>query len=206
MAEGLAFWLLWVVVAALAGALTFAAWYGPNQDISNLSRWAWLLGWRRVPRWFQQRAIDRWTMLGGPAVGVLLLMAAGVWVWTPAPTVPVTPAPAVPDTASLSPEPPPPGTPQPSTRPPRQLDAEMENAILLHVPKDKQIRLLVLAGDLERSQFADQIDAFLRASGYTAILPRRQFVMGGEPPVGTTVYADEKEPNVINIRVGVNDR
>ncbi len=46
---------------------------------------------------------------------------------------------------------------------------------------------------------------FLRSSGYTAILPRRQFVMGGDPPSGTTIYPDEKEPNVINVRVGVND-
>ncbi len=81
-------------------------------------------------------------------------------VWTPATTPPTAPAPTVPDIASVPPEPPPPGTPQPSTRPARVLDAEMENAILVHVPKNKQIRLLVLAGDLERSQFADQIECF----------------------------------------------
>jgi hypothetical protein len=29
---------------------------------------------------------------------------------------------------------------------------------------------------------------------------------GGKPPVGTSLYPDEKDPNIIVIRIGLNDR
>ena len=64
-----------------------------------------------------------------------------------------------------------------------------KNAILVHVPKTKQVRLVVLNGDAEADQFAWEIDAFLRAEGYT-VVPRMLFAMaaGAKTPSGTSMY------------------
>ena len=61
-------------------------------------------------------------------------------------------------------------------RPDRHIDAELKNAILVHVPKTKQVRLVVLKDDPEADQFSWEIDAFLRAEGYT-VVPRLFFAM-----------------------------
>ena len=83
----------------------------------------------------------------------------------------------------------------------------MKNAILVHVPKTKQVRIVVLKDDAEADQFSWEIDAFLREEKYT-VVPRLFFAMapGGKPPVGTSLYPDEKDPNIIVIRIGLNDR
>ncbi len=95
----------------------------------------------------------------------------------------------------------------PNQRPDRHIDADLKNAILVHVPKTKQVRLVVLKDDPEADQFSWEIDAFLRAEGYT-VVPRLFFAMaaGGKTPIGTTIYPDEKDPNVLIIRIGLNDR
>src|ERR1700742_4056352 len=134
----------------LAGALTFCAWYGPNQDISNLSRWAWLLGWRKPPEWFRERQVDRQATVGGTGVLVLLVVVAGAWLWQPgAGALPPAPVPAPTQPA------PPPAVPAQPSRPDRLLDDAAKNTILVNVPKDKKVRVLVLAGEPERERFAD---------------------------------------------------
>ena len=39
-------------------------------------------------------------------------------------------------------------------------------------------------------------------------MPRLFFAMaaGGKTPSGTTIYPDEKDPNILVIRIGLNDR
>ena len=83
----------------------------------------------------------------------------------------------------------------------------MKNAILVHVPKSKPIRIVVLKDDPEGDQFSWEIDAFLRAEGYK-VMPRRFFAMtaGGTMPSGTTIYPDENDANIFVIRIGLNDR
>ena len=84
---------------------------------------------------------------------------------------------------------------------------DLKNAIVVHVPKTKQVRIVLLKDDPEADQFSWEIDAFLRAEGYT-VVPRLFFAMapGGTTPVGTSMYPDEKDANVIVIRIGLNDR
>jgi predicted CoA-binding protein len=100
-------------------------------------------------------------------------------------------------------------TPAPpdNTRAGRHVDMDLKNAIVVHVPKTKRVRIVLLKDDPEADQFAWEIDAFLRAEGYT-VVPRLFFAMapGGTTPVGTSMYPDEKDANVIVIRIGLNDR
>ena len=97
--------------------------------------------------------------------------------------------------------------PPDNTRLGRHIDTDLKNAIVVHIPKTKQIRIVLLKDDPEADQFAWEIDAFLRTEGYT-VVPRRFFAMapGGTVPVGTSMYPDEKDANVIVIRIGLNDR
>jgi hypothetical protein len=194
--------ILWVVAAIVAGGLMFAAWTGPHRSVSNLSRWATRLR-IPIPEWLKARAVDRWTFRGGLLTIVLLLGAA--WL------VPSQRAhdPPVGDIGKAPTVPQAPGGDRPvvTQRPDRHIDVELQNAILLHVPKTKKVRLVVLNGDAEADQFAWEIDAFLRAQGYT-VMPRLLFAMaaGGKTPSGTSIYADEKDPNILVIRIGLNDR
>ncbi len=198
MAHGL-LWLLWVVAALATGALMFGAWSGPHRSVSNLSRWATRFGIRRLPRGFERPATDRWVFRGGlAAVGLLLAMA---WL-VPSGQSPDI-APPNNKTVPVAPKPP----EQTVQRPGRHIDAELKNAILVHIPKTKQVRIAVLKDDAEADQFSWEIDAFLREEKYT-VVPRQFFAMapGGKPPVGTSLYPDEKDPNIIVIRIGLNDR
>jgi len=191
--------ILWVVAAIVAGSLMFGAWTGPHRSVSNLSRWATRLR-IPVPEWLKARAADRWAFRGGLVTIVLLLGAA--WL-TPSQRMSDAPADSKVPTVEA------PGGERPvvSQRPDRHIDAELQNAILLHVPKTKKVRLVVLNGDAEADQFAWEIDAFLRAQGY-AVMPRLLFAMatGGKTPSGTSIYADEKDANILVIRIGLNDR
>ncbi len=191
--------MLWVLAAIVTGVLMFGAWTGPHRSISNLSRWAMHLGIRPVPAWLSARAADRWAFRGGIATLVLLLAVA--WL-VPSQPVLETPengrgpvAPTAPEAAA-------------SARPDRHLDAELQNAILVHIPKTKRVRIVVLRDDAEADQFSWEIDAFLRISGYTVVSPRLMFAMAasGKTPSGTAIYPDEKDPNVVVIRIGLNDR
>ena len=62
--------------------------------------------------------------------------------------------------------------------------------------------------DAEADQFSWEIDAFLRTEGYTVVSPRLMFAMRkGEPtPSGTAIYPDEKDKDIVVIRIGLNDR
>jgi hypothetical protein len=198
--------ILWGVAATLTGGVMFGAWTGPHRSVSNLSRWAARLRIRRIPAWLSARAADRWAFRGGLFVIVLLLGAP--WL-VPSQRMPEVPA-AVPsdvgntdsNRGAVAP-----ARPDEKQRPDRHIDADLKNAILLHIPKTKQVKLVVLNGDAEADQFAWEIDAFLRAEGYT-VSPRALFAMaaGGTTPTGTTVYPDQGDPNVLVIRVGQNDR
>ena len=194
--------ILWVLAAVIAGTLMFGAWTGPHRTVSNLSRWATRLHIRAVPEWLKARAADRWVFRGGLVTIVVLLGMA--WL-APSQRVPDGPigdadkrdvAPAPPDKNAV-----------PNQRPERHIDADLKNAILVHVPKTGQVKLVVLKDDPEADQFSWEIDAFLRAEGYT-VVPRLFFAMaaGGQTPSGTTLYPDEKDPNVLIIRIGLNDR
>ena len=185
----------------------FGAWTGPHRSVSNLSRWAMRLRIRAVPEWLRARAADRWAFRGGLVTIVVLLgdclahsiAARAAMFPTPMPAgTSVTAAPAPRRAKS---------TPRPINGPDRHIDADLKNAILVHVPKTKQVRLVVLKDDPEADQFSWEIDAFLRAEGYT-VVPRLFFAMaaGGKTPSGTTIYPDEKDPNILIIRIGLNDR
>ncbi|MEA2983257.1 MAG: hypothetical protein QOF91_883 [Alphaproteobacteria bacterium] len=194
--------ILWVVAAAIAGGLMYGAWTGPHQSVSNLSRWAVRLRIRRIPGWLKARAADRWAFRGGLVTLVLLLAAA----W-------LVPAQRTPDVSKdsnkdrITPALPGENNAIVDQRPDRHIDAELKNAILVHVPKNKQVKLVVLRDDAEADQFAWEIDAFLRAERY-AVMPRMFFAMaaGGQTPRGTTIYPDQSDPNIFVIRIGMNDR
>jgi hypothetical protein len=205
MANSLVWQILWVVAAVIAGALMFGAWTGPHRSVSNLSRWVTRFGSRSLPPWLNARAADRWAFRGGLVTLVLLLAAA--WL-VPSQRAPEAPA-VVPetDTGKTAVEPPPNNTAV-AQRPARHIDDELKNAILLHVPKTKQVKLVILSGDAEANQFAWEVDAFLRSEGYEVMAPHLFFLMaaGGNTPSGTTIYPDESDPNVLVIRIGLNDR
>jgi hypothetical protein len=207
MLNGLVWQLLWIVAALITGALMFGAWTGPHRSVSNLSRWATRFGIRSVPLWLKARAADRWTFRGGLVTLVLLLAAA--WL-VPPQRAPQAPA-AVPEAdngkTAIAPSSPPNNAAVP-LRPARHIDAELKNAILLHVPKSRQVKLVILSGDAEANQFGWEIDAFLKSEGYQVISPHLFFMMaaGGDTPSGTTIYPDESDPNVLVIRIGLNDR
>ena len=203
--------ILWAVAAMIAGGLMFAAWTGPHQSVSNISRWAMRLRIRHIPFWLSARNADRWAFRGG-LVAIVLLLGA-VW-FIPSPRPPDAPV-GTPggsgkvdsDKGALAP--PPAGGDRPivNRRPDRHIDADLKNAILVHVPKSKPIRIVVLKDDPEGDQFSWEIDAFLRAEGYR-VMPRLFFSMaaGGKVPSGTTIYPDENDSNIFVIRIGLNDR
>jgi hypothetical protein len=195
--------ILWVVAAAIAGALMFGAWTGPHRSVSNLSRWAIRLRIRSVPQWLKARAADRWAFRGGLVTIVVLLGIAWLVPSQPVPDVSIGDV----DKREAAPGPPDKNDAAINQRPDRHIDADLKNAILVHVPKTKQVKLVVLKDDAEADQFSWEIDAFLRAEGYT-VVPRLLFAMaaGGKTPSGTTIYPDEKDPNVLIIRIGLNDR
>ncbi len=195
--------ILWVLAAVIAGTLMFGAWTGPHRSVSNLSRWAVRLHIRAVPEWLKARAADRWAFRGGLVTILVLIGIAGLALSQHVGDVPNADAGNKRD-AALAPS----GkNAVPNQRPDRHIDADLKNAILVHVPKTKQVRLVVLKDDPEADQFSWEIDAFLRAEGYT-VAPRLFFAMaaGGKTPIGTTIYPDEKDPNVLIIRIGLNDR
>ena len=68
--------------------------------------------------------------------------------------------------------------------------------------------MVVLRDDVEADQFSWEIDAFLRTQGYTVVSPRLMFAMKKDEatPTGTAIYPDEKYPDIIVIRIGMDDR
>ncbi len=66
----------------------------------------------------------------------------------------------------------------------------------------------MLQDDAEADQFSWEVDAFLRTEGYNVVSPRLMFAMraGEQPPNGTAIYPDEKDANIIVVRIGLNDR
>ncbi|MEA3002369.1 MAG: hypothetical protein QOH81_1157 [Sphingomonadales bacterium] len=194
--------ILWLLAALVTGALMFGAWSGPHRSVSNLSRWATRLRIRPIPAWLSARAADRWVFRGGIVSLVLLLAVAWLMPSPPPPGAPL----ALPDRSKGPAAPEAPGGA--NSRPDRHLDTELQNAILVHVPKTKRVRIAVLHGDAEADQFSWEIDAFLRTAGYNVVSPRLTFAMaaGGKTPTGTAIYPDEKDPNIVVIRIGLNDR
>ena len=198
--------ILWAVAALVSGGVMFGAWTGPHRAVSNLSRWVLRLGIRHIPAWLSARAADRWAFRGGLVTIVLLLGVA--WL-VPSQQVPDEPT-IVPNAETdkeVAPASPSENKAAVNPRPARHIDGELKNAILVHVPKTKQVRLVVLSGDAEADQFAWEIDEFLRAEGYR-VTPRKFFTMaaGGKTPTGTTVYPDPDDAKVLVIRIGLNDR
>ena len=167
--------ILWVLAAAIAGA----------RDVRRLDRAAPVgiefvaLGGasaiRRGSGMAHARAADRWAFRGGLVAmcccwrGLAHSIAGDARTARHAgkrarlPTAPDASPPAIPQ------------------RPARHIDAELKNAILVHVPKTKQVRLVVLKDDAEADQFAWEIDAFLRAEGYK-VVPRLFFAMAAGGP------------------------
>jgi hypothetical protein len=200
MADSHLWEMAWVLAAIITGAVMFGAWTGPHRSVSNLSRWAVRLHIRRVPVWLSARAADRWAFRGGLVSLVLLLAAA--WL-IPSQRAPEPPVGVPGDAGKKAPD-----RPVIERRPDRHLDEDLKTAIRVHVPKGKKIRIVVLSGDSEADQIAWEIDAFLKAEGYTGIAPHLLFAMaaGGQTPSGTTMYPDENDPNILVIRIGLNDR
>jgi hypothetical protein len=198
LAAAIVFWLLWLAVAAATGALMYAAATGPNEMVSNLSRWARRLGWRRAPAWLLGRGVDRTTVRGGAAIYALLLIAGGAWLLWPSQPASVSRNP--PSSPALAPVALP-------ARPGRHLDADLRNALLVHVPKDRQIRIMVLKDDAEADHFADEIETFLRNENYHVTTPRLSYAAdAAAAPKGTQIYVDDADPNLVVIKIGMNDR
>ena len=197
--------ILWLFAAVLTLLLMAGAWTGPHRAVSNLSRWATRLGIRHLPVGLERRATDRIVFRGGLVTLVLLLAIAWFGPSSPPPETATTPASIAPDNSPAAPK----ANLQPEAaqKPARHLDSEMMNAIRVHIPKTKQIRIAVLKDDAEADQFAWEIDAFLRQEKYT-VVPRLFFAMtdGAQPPEGTSLYPDQKDANTVVIRVGQNDR
>ena len=195
--------ILWVLAAAITGVVMFGAWTGPHRAVSNLSRWAVRLRSPWIPSWLIPRAADRWAFRGG-LVSLVVLLALAWLVPSQRPSDVPAQAPNNVDPGKTPVAPDRPNAPQ---KPARHVDVEMKNAILVHIPKTKQVRIVVLKDDSEADQFSWEIDALLRAEGYT-IAPRVFFAMaaGAKPPSGTNMYPDEKDPNIVVIRIGLNDR
>jgi hypothetical protein len=197
------FWLLWFLGFLLISAVMLGAWSGPFRSVSNLSRWAIGFGIRPVPEWLSHRDADRWAFRGGLGAVVVLLVLP--WL---VPSHPSTDGPG--NLPEASPSAVAPASPEPAvaTRPARHLDAEMQNAIRVHVSKTKRVRMVVLKDDAEADLFSWEIDAFLRTEGYTVVSPRLMFAMqkGEQTPIGTAIYPDQKDPEIVNVRIGLNDR
>jgi hypothetical protein len=195
--------ILWVFAALVTGAVMFGAWTGPYRSVSNLSRWATRLRIRPVPAWLSDRTADQWAFRGGLVALVLLLAAAWLIPSQQSPEVPV----AVPDSSKGPVAPQAPGAAV-NSRAARHIDLDLQNAIRVHVPKTKRVRMVVLQDDAEADQFSWEIDAFLRTEGYNVVSPRLIFAMraGEQTPSGTAIYPDEKDANIIVIRIGLNDR
>jgi hypothetical protein len=197
------FWLVWFLGFMLTSAVMLGAWSGPFRSVSNLSRWAMRLHIRPVPAWLSNPDADRWAFRSGLGVVALLLVAPWLVPLEPTPNVPANPPAASPTAVA-------PATPEQKadTRPSRHLDTELQNAIRVHVPKTKRVRMVVLKDDAEADQFSWEIDAFLRTEGYTVVSPRLMFAMaqGEQTPVGTSIYPDQKDPDIVIVRVGLNDR
>ena len=172
--------ILWVLAAVIAGALMFGAWTGPHRSVSNLSRWAMRLHIRARSGMAQSagRGPVGVSRRAGHDRGVAR-HCRGSLHRSACRDVPNADAGNKRDAA-----PAPPGkSAVPNQRPDRHIDADLKNAILVHVPKTKQVRLVVLKDDPEADQFSWEIDAFLRAEGYT-VVPRLFFAMaaGGKTP------------------------
>ena len=153
----------------------FGAWTGPHRSVSNLSRWATRLHIRRVPVWLSAGP----PTAGRSAAGSLRWCCCSRWRGsfrrraddaerrrqgrTATPLAP-------PDKRAVP-------------HADRHVDTDLKNAILVHVPKTRQVRIVVLKDDPEADQFSWEIDAFLRAEGYT-VVPRLFFAMaaGGKMP------------------------
>lgn len=195
-------WIVWVIAALIAGGLMFGAWTGPHRAVSNLSRWAVRLRVRHLPGWLTRRSADRWAFRGGLLAMVLLL---GV-VWF----IPSRQSAISNDNGDVRRDvaPVPPADRAVVDRPDRQIDNDLKNAILLNVPKTKQVKIVVLRGDPEADRFAWQIDGFLREQNYKVSSPHVFFLMSGDAavPSGTTLYPDQSDPNIFVIRIGMNDR
>jgi hypothetical protein len=188
--------VLWVIAAIIVGAVMAGAWFGPHRSVSNLSRWLVRLRIRRIPDWLIRRSADRLAFRSGLAALVLLLALA--WL---VPSPPPAEMPGDAGKATVTPAPP------ENVRAGRHVDLDLKNAILVHIPKTKQVRIVVLKDDPEADQFAWEVDALLRSEGYT-VVPRLFFAMapGGTTPVGTSMYPDAKDANIVVIRIGLNDR
>jgi hypothetical protein len=197
------FWLLWFLGFMLTSAMMLGAWSGPFRSVSNLSRWAMRFRIRPVPAWLSNPDADRWVFRGG--LGVLALLLVAPWLVPSGPSTDVPRSSPDANPTAMAPASPEPAVP---TRPGRHLDTEMQNAILVHVPKTKRVRMVVLKNDAEADQFSWEIDAFLRTEGYTVVSPRLMFAMpqGEQTPIGTAIYPDQKDSDVMIVRVGLNDR
>ena len=183
----------------------FGAWTGPHRSVSNLSRWATRLRIRRVPDWLNARAADRWAFRGGLVTLVLLLAVAWLVPSQQAPAdVPNADAGNNRDVAPRRRR-----TTLPSRqRPARHIDAELKNAILVHVPEDQAgqdrgperrcRKPINLPGRSTRSSEPKDIRS-CRPLFFS-------MAAGGKTPSGTTIYPDERDPNVLVIRIGLNDR
>ena len=195
----ISFWILWALGFALTGAVMFGVWSGPFRSVSNLSRWAIRLGIRPVPEWLINRDADRWAFRGGLGLVAILMIAPWLVPSQPSPDIPLSRPDANPSAVAPA---------RPDTRPARHLDAEMQNAILVHIPKTKRVRMVVLKDDAEADQFSWEIDAFLRTTGYTIVSPRLMFDMpqGEQKPIGTAIYPDQNDRDIVIVRIGLNDR
>jgi hypothetical protein len=91
-------------------------------------------------------------------------------------------------------------------RPNRALDDQGKRSLLSFLPdKNKPVKLMVLVGDPERDTFGNQVAEFLKLEGYQVREPIQRFIAVGDTPSGT-VIDPSSEPDVVIIKVGLNNR
>ena len=91
-------------------------------------------------------------------------------------------------------------------QPDRELDEQGKRNLLSALPdKQKDVKLLVLAGDPERDHFGGQVGAFPKSEGYHVREPVQRFFAVADTPVGTVIdpYSDA---DAMIVKIGVNDR
>jgi hypothetical protein len=80
---------IWAALIGTAGLLMAFARTGPDEAVSNLSRWVEYIGFHRIPAWLRARNADRWAYRGGMLAMAILLFVGGMgfdgWIRGPVP-------------------------------------------------------------------------------------------------------------------------
>ena len=82
---------IWAAVTGTLGAVMAFARTGPDEAVSNLSKWLEKAGIHRIPQWLRERSVDHWVLRYGSWVMAGLLFCGGMVFqsWLSKPVLPV---------------------------------------------------------------------------------------------------------------------